>query len=117
MSKAIQNSKEFEIYSLDNKLKNLINEYKNDVAVKVYDSNIPLRILHKDMYHLYKLDLVTDKYVYYSYDDLMIVLDAKDHSLLTDVSGFSENAFYESLQNIDNGTETKFFGENFNEDF
>ena len=54
------------------------------------------------MYLVYELLLVTDKSIYYACDDLTIVLDINDHTLVTD-SSFGCDSLFDTLEKIIDG--------------
>lgn len=104
----IQGNKNIEVISMNEDIKQMIDEYRND-AIKInHDGKegkiekIPNVVLHDDMYLVYELLLVTDKSIYYVCDDLTIVLDINDHTLVTD-SSFGCDSLFDTLEKIIDG--------------
>ena len=114
LANIIQGNKNIEVISMNE-------EYKNDtIEIKLDEKDgkiekIPNIILHNDMYLVYELLLVTDKYIYYAYDDLTLVLDIKDRTLISDNS-FACDGLLETLENIRSGEEKALYLEKI-EDF
>lgn len=110
LANIIQGNENIEVISMNEEIKEMVDEYKNDaIEIKLEEKDgkiekIPNIILHNDMYLVYELLLVTGKYIYYAYDDLTLVLDIKDRTLISDNS-FACDGLFETLENISNGEE------------
>ena len=54
--------------------------------------------------NVYSLNLVTDVYLYYIYEDNCLMLDANTHAVVSD-NHFAEEGFYNCIRNIKKGRE------------
>lgn len=91
-----------------NELQQLIDFYKIDKLI-VNNHNIPKKILFGYDMNVYNLTVVTNKYIYYTYADITIMLDINDGSIISD-NYFAEIGFFESKENVNNGDETLIYG-------
>lgn len=67
-------------------------------------------ILSSDLTIQYQLNLVTDKYIYYSNEDLVYALSTSNHDLLSD-NEYADMGYWESVDAIKDGTEKLLWGE------
>lgn len=107
----IRGDESYTAIDLDDGLQQVINSYtaETETALTVKGRNIPKRMLTHDMYDLYQLLLVTDKYIYYGHDDSIIMLRTEDHTVVSD-NCFAESGFLDSVENIKNGKEKLLYG-------
>lgn len=89
-------------------LQQLIDFYKIDKLI-INDRDIPKKILFGYDMHVYELTVVTNKYIYYTYDDMIVMLDINDGSVISD-NYFAEVGFFDSKENVDNGDEKLIYG-------
>ncbi len=96
----------------DSKLQELVDSYTNDseVALTVSGRKIPERILSYNMYDMYQLLLVTDAFIYYSYDESVYMLRTDDHNIVSD-NDFAEVELADSIENVKSGKEMLLWGE------
>lgn len=93
---------------LEDKLTDLVDQYrKNTVAVKGND--IATYILYGHNLDLYKLEIVTTEYMYYSADDSILMFNAKDCQLISD-NYFAEIGLWDSMEAIKVGKEKILWG-------
>lgn len=87
----------------DSKLQKLVDSYTNDseVALTVSGRKIPERILS---YNMYQLLLVTDAFIYYSYDESVYMLRTDDHNIVSD-NYFAKVGLADSIENVKSGKE------------
>lgn len=90
---------------LEPKIKELIASYCAD-SVEIGQPPIPKRILRGSLSNLYKLLLVTDKYIYYCYEDSLIMIDKDTREMISD-NYFAEVGYLDSQEAIENGEEKK----------
>ena len=67
-------------------------------------------ILSSNLTMQYQLDLVTDKYIYYSNEDLVYAFSTADHDLLSD-NECADIGYWDSVDAIKEGTEKLLWGE------
>lgn len=93
------------------KIQQVINYYvKPDrIALSYKERKIPQTILWNDMYVAYSLLLVTDKYLYYCYEDIFYMFGVEDHVLIAD-GYFAEEGFWQSVQHVKSGKEKLIWG-------
>lgn len=85
-------------------LKKLIVEYhKPSNMLPADESKYLKQVLHTNG-NIYSLNLVTDVYLYYIYEDSCLMLDANTHAVVSD-NHFAEEGFYNSIRNIKKGRE------------
>lgn len=104
-----------DVYSkiyLDSKLQELVDSYTNnsEIALTVNSRKIPKRILSYNMYDMYQLLLVTDAFIYYSYDESVYMLGTDDHNVVSD-NFFAEVGLSDSIENVKSGKEMLLWGE------
>lgn len=87
----------------------LIKEYTSDIVLTVEDLDIPKRIISPSG-TIYRISHVTNEFIYYSSSEQILMLSAQTHHVLSD-NCFAENAWYESMENVMNGTEQLLYGE------
>lgn len=102
----------YKSFYLNKKLQDVVKEYTNYEMIATTVNNIPVnkRVLSNNMYDLYQLMLVTNTYAYYVKDDAILMISIEDHSIVSD-NYFAEVGYWDSIQNIDNNTETLIWGE------
>lgn len=98
------------IISLEDGLQKLVNEYKSDVAISYLAKDIPKKILSVNMYSLYQLLLVTDKYIYYAHDGEFLMMNAESHEIISD-NYFAEVGLNDSIEDVRSGAEMLMYGE------
>lgn len=98
------------IISLEDGLQKLVNEYKSDVAINYLAKDIPKKILSVNMYSLYQLLLVTDKYIYYAHDGEFLMMNAESHEIISD-NYFAEVGLNDSIEDVRSGAEMLMYGE------
>lgn len=79
------------------------------IALTYKDRKIPQAILWYDMHIPYSLLLVTDKYLYYCYEDIFYMFGVEDHVLIAD-GYFAEEGFWQSVQHVESGEEKLIWG-------
>lgn len=80
-------------------LKKLIAGYQKPSNMLSAGGNKYLKqVLHVNG-NVYSLNLVTDVYLYYVYEDSCLMLDANTHAVVSD-NHFAEEGFYNSIRNI-----------------
>lgn len=85
-------------------LKKLITGYHKSSNMLSAGGNKYLKqVLHVNG-NVYSLNLVTDVYLYYIYEDNCLMLDANTHAIVSD-NHFAEEGFYNSICNIKKGRE------------
>jgi len=102
LSKQILHSKLYEAVYIEKGLQELIDWYHRDIATVYQLIQIPKKILSNDMHNLYELELVTNEYIYYMYEDLCLMLNAENHEVVSD-NYFASEGYFESIENIKNG--------------
>lgn len=98
------------IISLEDGLQKLVNEYKSNVAINYLTKDIPKKILSVNMYSLYQLLLVTDKYIYYAHDGEFLMMNAESHEIISD-NYFAEVGLNDSIEDVRSGAEMLMYGE------
>ena len=98
------------IISLEDGLQKLVNEYKSDVAINYLAKDIHKKILSVNMYSLYQLLLVTDKYIYYAHDGEFLMMNAESHEIISD-NYFAEVGLNDSIEDVRSGAEMLMYGE------
>ena len=103
--KNIVGNKEYQILYLDEALKQLVETYRME-KISLEERELPFRMLGKDLYEIFELTLVTDKFIYYGCgeDMLMFDTDADGLDIISD-NYFASVGFYDSCENIQNGKE------------
>jgi hypothetical protein len=111
ISGLIRNDKTYEKIYLEEGLENLINYYKSkdEIVITINDKNIYKKLLSKDLYNLYQLILVTNEFIYYGYEESVIMLDINTRNVISD-NYFAELAYYDSSANIKEGKEILLWG-------
>ena len=94
----------FVMLFLCDSLKELYDKYKEDIAITIGDLHVPKKILFGSGPDIYDLALVTDKYIYYAYEDQFLMLDSKDGTIISD-NYFAEVGCWNSLEEIHKGNE------------
>lgn len=59
---------------------------------------------------MYELTLVTNKYIYYNCEDLILMFDFDTRTICSD-NYFAEEGYWSSVENIKNKKETWYWGE------
>lgn len=92
-------------------LRKLIDFYRSDekYVLSAADRKIYKYILASDLSYQLKLDLVTDKYIYYSNEGIVYALSTSNHHLMSD-NEFADIGYWHSVENIRNGTEKLLWG-------
>ena len=106
----IRNDDAVNILSLEDGLQKLVDEYKSDVAINYLTKDIPKKILSVNMYSLYQLLMVTDKYIYYAHDDEFLMMDTENHGIISD-NYFAEVGLNDSIEDVRSGAEMLMYGE------
>lgn len=108
ISDQISGGKVYKKIYLEDKLTDLVDQYrKNTVAVKGND--IPAYILYGHNLDLYKLEIVTTEYMYYSADDSILMFNAKTCQLISN-NYFAETGLLDSVDAIKAGKEKLLWG-------
>lgn len=69
---------------------------------------VPKRIVYGSFLDIYHLELVTDQYIYYSYDSIIVMLSAEDRGVIAD-NYFAEVGYFNSEEAIAHGTEKQLY--------
>lgn len=101
--KSIVGNKDYQILYLDEALKQLVETYRME-KISLEDRELPFRILGKDMYEIFELTLVTDKFIYYGCGEDMLMFDIDGLDIIS-YNYFAGAGFYDSCENIKNGKE------------
>lgn len=110
LSSLIKNSDEYKSFYLDAGLQEMVGEYTKDVVLSLKGKEIPRRILSVDMFNLYELLFVTNEYIYYNHDELILMLTSDTHEVVSD-NYFAEVGLFDSFDNVLARTETLIWGE------
>lgn len=96
---------------LDDGLQKFVDEYLADdaIATTVDDKKIPKRILTCSMFYMYQLMLVTNEFIYYGYEDMLLMLSTDKHGVVSD-NYFAEVGLWDSVENIKSGKEKLLWG-------
>lgn len=99
-----KNEYTYEYHYMCPELKKLVAEYHKSSNMLSAGGNKYLKqVLHTNG-NVYSLNLVTDVYLYYVYEDCCLMLDANTHAVVSD-NHFAEEGFYNSIRNIKKGRE------------
>lgn len=112
LAKEILDSKLYKAYYIESGLQKIIDCYhREDNIVTVRNGlRIPKYILSNEMFGIYELTLVTNEYIYYMYADRVLMFSTDTYEVVSD-NYFAEVGYWDSIQNIDNTTETLIWGE------
>lgn len=112
LAKEILDNKLYKAYYIESGLQKIIDYYHHeDNIVTVRNGlRIPKYILSNEMFGIYELTLVTNEYIYYMYADRVLMFSTDTHEVVSD-NYFAEVGYWDSIQNIDNNTETLIWGE------
>ena len=89
------------IIYMDACIKDVISYYQKEYVE--YDSRrIPLKICRGEFADLYELRLVTDHYIFYGCDDMLLMLRTENGELVSD-NYFAEIGYCEELEDISKG--------------
>lgn len=108
-SSLIRNGDKYKSLYLDSGLQELVDEYTKDIVLTLEGKGIPRRILYADTYS-YELLFVTDKYIYYNYDESTLMISVDNHNIISD-NYFAEVGLFDSFDSVKDGTETLLWGE------
>lgn len=100
---------EYVIEYLDAGLKGCIDLYRLD-SIEVEQITIPKKILYGSLLDLYELSLVTDKFIYYNYECVMLMVDKDTRKIVSD-NYFAEVGYWRSVEAIRAGEERHLWGE------
>ena len=112
LAKEILDSKFYKTNYIESGLQKIIDYYhREDNIVTIRNGlRIPKYILSNEMFGIYELTLVTNEYIYYMYADRVLMFSTDTHEVVSD-NYFAEVGYWDSIQNIDNNTETLIWGE------
>lgn len=114
--KNIVGNKEYQILYLDEALKQLVETYRME-KISLEEMELPFRMLGKDLYEIFELTLVTDKFIYYGCGEDMLMFDIDGLDIISD-NYFAGAGFYDSCENIKNGKEKLLWSyESFEKDY
>ena len=114
--KSIIGNKDYHILYLDEALKQLVEIYRME-KISLEEIELPFRVLGKDMYEIFELTLVTDKFIYYGCGEDMLMFDTDGLDIISD-NYFAVAGFYDSCENIKNGKEKHLWSyESFEKDY
>lgn len=95
---------------IDLGLQCIIDDYKTNNTITINENTqIPKYVLYVNC-SIYQLFLVTDQYIYYGYENLILMLDTATHRIISD-NCFAEIGYTESIENINAGKEKLLWGE------
>lgn len=102
---------------LEKGLQEIVDTYLSDdaIALTYNGKKIPKRILTNNMFYMYQLMLVTDAFIYYGYEDMILMLNTETHNIVSD-NYFAEVGFWDSVGDVKSGKEMLLFGELPNEE-
>lgn len=101
----IQQRTSYNTLYLDDGLKDLVDVYTKDenIILTVKDLKIPKYVLSSNMYDIYELTMITDKYIYYVHDDQALMLDTNTHEIISD-NYFASVGYMDSIELITKGS-------------
>jgi len=94
----------FKVLYIDPVIESVAIFYHNRTALRYMGRDIPYQIIDNDDQRVYRLLMVTSKYLYYTYEDTFIMLDARSGDLISD-NYFAETGYWDSEEAIKNGEE------------
>lgn len=87
---------------IDFGLQEYVDTFLKAVATEVDGKAVVLKMM--SLSHIYTLSLVTDRFIFYHYEDMVIMLRTDTREVVSD-NYFAENGYFESLDNIEKGEE------------
>lgn len=101
----------FRMLFLDEGLCKFVNHFRSEENYVLCISGLPIYkyIVSGDLRECFKLDIVTDVFIYYSQCGMFDVLRTTDHRLVSS-NEFADNSYLNSIENIKNGTEKLLWG-------
>lgn len=99
----------YKVHYLEEGLQKVVEFYVNDSSLKVDGKPVSSMILYAGT-EVYELLLATDKYLYYGREDAFRMYTTSERELVSD-NYFTEVGFADSIENIENGSETLLWGE------
>lgn len=112
IAKLTVNNSSYSAIFIESGLQDIINQFNNAeaIALTVDNLQIPKAIMSYDLYNIYELVLVTNDFIYYVYDEMIIMFTTNTHGIVSD-NYFAEVGFWESVENIKSGKEILLWGE------
>lgn len=99
----------YKVLYLEEGLQKVVDFYVSDSSLQVDGNSVSSMILYAGA-DAYELLLATDKYLYYGKEDEFRMYTTSERELVSD-NYFAEVGFADSIENIENGSETLLWGE------
>lgn len=101
----------FQMLFLDEGLRKFVNHFRSEENYVLCISGLPIYkyIVSGNLRECLELSMVTDAFIYYSQYGMFDVLGTTDHRLVSD-NEFADNCYFDSVENIRNGTEKLLWG-------
>ena len=96
----------YKVSYMHEELHNLLNAYTDKILLTHQEKGIPERILRGGFSAPFYLELMTDKFIYYTYDEACVMLDTNSREVISD-NYFASVGYFKSLEAIEAREETK----------